>query len=151
MAGLDDLYQEVVIDHNNQPRNFRRIEDASCSLEGYNPLCGDRLTVYLVLQGDLITDVGFVGSGCAISRASSSMMTECVKGRTVAEVARITGLFRNMVTSEPGTYLEPDEDLGDMEALAGVSQFPARVKCATLAWHTLMAALDGKGESISTE
>ena len=150
MAGLDDLYQEVVIDHSARPRNFRKLEDPDRLVEGYNPLCGDRLTLYLKLEGDTITDIGFVGSGCAISKASTSMMTESVKGKNKHEAQEIFDAFRRMITREPGADFDPDE-VGDLEVLSGISEFPARVKCATLSWHTLHSALEGDEESVSTE
>ena len=151
MSELEDLYQEMVIDHNSRPRNFRKPEGANRSVEGYNPLCGDRLTIYLKVEGDVIADIGFQGSGCAISRASSSMMTEGVKGKSVAEVEEIFDLFHQMITRDPGSDFDPDEKLGDLEILSGVSQFPVRVKCAILSWHTLRAALEGHEEPVSTE
>ncbi len=151
MSDLKDLYQEMVVDHNSRPRNFKGLEGADRTLEGYNPLCGDRITLYLDLDGDRIADIGFEGSGCAISRASSSMMTEVVKGKSVEEAEVIFTAFRQMITRQPGSDFEPDEILGDLEVLSGVSEFPARVKCATLAWHTLRSALLGDRDAISTE
>lgn len=145
--GLQDLYQEVILDHNRRPRNFRRL-DAAQSAEGFNPLCGDRLTVYVRRDGDVVTDVAFQGSGCAISKASASLMTESVKGKTVADVTALFDRFQRMLTAQPDAA--PD-GLGKLAALAGVRQFPIRVKCATLAWHTLKAALDSRGEVVSTE
>ena len=150
MSDLEELYQEVILDHSRKPRNFGKLEGADRSLEGYNPLCGDRLTLYLKLQGDVVTDVAFEGSGCSISRASTSMMTQAIKGRTRAQVEATFGRFHEMVTRAPGSAVDA-EDLGDLELLAGVAEFPARVKCATLAWHTLRAALKGEGSAVSTE
>ena len=150
MTDLQDLYQEVVIDHSARPRNFRELEDPDRSVEGYNPLCGDRLTLYVKFQGDTITDIGFTGSGCAISKASTSMMTENVKGKSKQEAQEIFDAFRRMITREPGSDFDPDE-VGDLEVLSGISEFPARVKCATLSWHTLHSALEGREESVSTE
>ena len=150
MSDLEELYQEVILDHSRKPRNFGKLEGADRSLEGYNPLCGDQLTLYLKLQGDVVTDVAFEGSGCSISRASTSMMTQAIKGRTRTQVEVTFGRFHKMVTREPGAAVDA-EDLGDLELLAGVAEFPARVKCATLAWHTLRAALKGEGSGVSTE
>ena len=149
MSDLQDLYQEVVMDHNRRPRNFRKLEDANRSAKGYNPICGDQLTLYLKVEDDVITDVGFQGSGCAISRSSASMMTESVKGRSVAEAAEIFEAFHQMLT-EPGA--DHDYDLlGDLESMSGVSEFPIRIKCAVLSWHTLHAALEDQEEPVSTE
>ena len=139
MSDLSDLYQEVILDHNRRPRNFHALRDASHSAEGYNPLCGDRLTLYVKLEGDTIADVSFEGAGCAISKASASMMTDALKGRSVAEASALFERFHRMVTTPPS---EPVEDLGKLSALAGVREFPVRVKCASLAWHTLRAALN---------
>ncbi len=150
MSDLEDLYQDVVIEHNTRPRNFRKLEGADRALEGYNPLCGDRLTLYLKLENDLIADICFIGSGCAISKASTSLMTESVKGKTKAEAEEIYGAFHEMVTREPGSDFDPDR-VGDLEVLSGLPQFPVRVKCATLSWHTLRAALEGVEDSVSTE
>jgi len=139
MSELSDLYQEVILDHNKRPRNFRTIENASHQAEGYNPLCGDRLSVFLQVDGDRVTDVAFLGAGCAISKASASLMTDSVKGRAVADVRAMFERFHRMVTTPPEQEVE---DLGKLSVLAGVRQFPVRVKCASLAWHTLKAALD---------
>jgi nitrogen fixation NifU-like protein len=147
MSDLDDLYQEVILDHNKRPRNFH-VMDAGRKAEGYNPLCGDRLTVYLQLTDGIITDVSFQGSGCAISKASASLMTESVKGKTLAEADALFERFHRMVTTPPE---ESVEDLGKLSALGGVRQFPLRVKCASLAWHTLRAAADARDELVSTE
>jgi nitrogen fixation NifU-like protein len=138
VSELNDLYQEVILDHNRRPHNFRVIDPATAKQEGYNPLCGDRLTLYLTVDGDLITDVAFQGTGCAISKASASMMTDAVKGRTVAQARELFEKFHRMITSDPGT---PAGDLGKLSALAGVREFPTRVKCASLAWHTMKAAV----------
>ena len=150
MSDLRELYQDMVIDHNNRPRNFRKLEGANRSAEGYNPLCGDKLNLYLTVEGDLITDVGFQGSGCAISKASASMMTEAVKGRTKTEAEKTFKAFREMLLREPGSDFDA-EQLGDLEILSGVSEFPARVKCAILSWHTLRSALEERTETASTE
>ena len=147
MSDLSELYQEVILDHNRRPRNFRRIEGASHHAEGYNPLCGDRVTVFLKIEGDRITDITFEGSGCAISKASASLMTDRLKGSTVAEAQDLFERFHRMVTTPSGQAVE---ELGKLSALAGVREFPVRVKCASLAWHTMKAAMD-KQDLISTE
>ena len=141
MSDLNDLYQEVILDHNKRPRNFHTIEPASHHAEGYNPLCGDRLTLYLDVNGETINDIGFVGSGCAISKASASLMTDALKGRSVAEARSLFDRFHQMVTTPPDQAVD---DMGKLSVLAGVREFPVRVKCASLAWHTLKAALDRK-------
>jgi nitrogen fixation NifU-like protein len=146
-AELQELYQEVILDHNRRPRNFRVLEGGR-KADGYNPLCGDRLTVYLHVENDVITNISFQGSGCAISKASASLMTESVKGQTVAEVDRLFKQFQQMITAPPDS---PANQLGKLTALAGVRQFPIRVKCASLAWHTLRAAMDARDEVVSTE
>ena len=149
MSELSDLYQEVILDHNKNPRNFREIEDADQYADGKNPLCGDALRVYVTLDGDTVTDVSFKGSGCAISKASASMMTQAVKGRTKQEAEAIFDEFHRMVTGELDA--ERDENhLGKLKIFAGVLEFPARVKCASLSWHTLNAALHGENV-VSTE
>ena len=147
MSELSDLYQEVILDHNRRPRNFHAIAGASHTAEGYNPLCGDRLTLYLQVTGDTITDLSFEGAGCAISKASASMMTDALKGRTVAEADALFARFHQMVTTPPD---QPVEDMGKLSSLAGVREFPVRVKCASLAWHTLKAAMAQKPR-VSTE
>lgn len=144
---LDELYQEVILDHNKRPRNFRAI-DGGRRAEGYNPLCGDRMTVHVRVDGDVIADVSFQGAGCAISKASASLMTESIKGKTLAEAGALLERFQRMITSAPDA---PLDDLGKLTVLAGVRQFPVRVKCASLAWHTLRAATDAKDEVVSTE
>ena len=149
MSELNDLYQEVILDHNKNPRNFRELENPTQTADGHNPLCGDALKVYLEMEGDEVKDVAFLGSGCAISKASASMMTQTVKGKTREEAERIFDEFHQMVTGE--LDVETDENvLGKLKIFAGVLEFPARVKCASLSWHTLHAALNGK-EEISTE
>ena len=147
---LRDLYQEVILDHNRRPHNFRTIEDATRRQEGFNPLCGDRLTLYVKLDGDVIRDVAFQGSGCAISKASASLMTDALKGKTVEEARELFERFHNMVTSAPES---PTPDLGKLAVLAGVREYPTRVKCASLAWHTLRAAVAGHEDQqpVSTE
>src|SRR5262245_56045275 len=139
MSDLSDLYQEVILDHNRRPRNFRTMASPSHHAEGYNPLCGDRLDLFLDVDGDVIRDVSFQGSGCAISKASASLMTDAVKGRKVADVRRLFDRFHQVITTPPD---QPVEDLGKLSVLAGVREFPVRVKCASLAWHTLKAALE---------
>ncbi len=150
MSDLQDLYQEMILDHYKRPRNRRRLDDADHEAEGYNPLCGDRVNVYVKLDGDRVSDVGFEGTGCAISTASASMMTEALKGKTIEQARQLFEKFRALVT---GRLNEPEAgpELGKLEVFSGVSQYPVRVKCATLAWHTLHAALEGKQETISTE
>jgi nitrogen fixation protein NifU and related proteins len=147
MSDLNDLYQEVILDHNRRPRNFHKLADASHQAEGYNPLCGDRLTLYLKLEGDRISDAAFEGAGCAISKASASMMTDAIKGQTVPDARALFERFHRMVTTPSDQRVD---DLGKLSALAGVREFPVRVKCASLAWHTFKAALDGK-QKASTE
>jgi nitrogen fixation NifU-like protein len=139
MSDLSDLYQEVILDHNKRPRNFHVVDSFSHQAEGFNPLCGDRLHLYLKVEDDVVTEVGFQGSGCAISKASASIMTDSVKGRPVAEVQDLFRRFHTMVTTPPDQSVE---DMGKLSALAGVREFPVRVKCASLAWHTLKAALE---------
>jgi nitrogen fixation protein NifU and related proteins len=146
-SDVSDLYQEVILDHNKRPRNFQVLEHPSHQAEGYNPLCGDRLTIFLNIEAERIAEVGFQGSGCAISRASASLMTDAVKGRSVGEARDLFERFHKMVTTPPEYGVE---DMGKLSVLAGVREFPVRVKCASLAWHTLKAALDRKGET-STE
>ena len=148
MFDLADLYQQLILDHNRSPRNHGRLDDAGRRSEGYNPLCGDRVTVYLVLDGEVINDVTFEGTGCAISTAAASLMTEAVKGKTMSEATALFERFREMVTAEDDSG---NESLGKLEAFAGVRKYPARVKCATLAWHTLKAALDAEDEIVTTE
>jgi nitrogen fixation protein NifU and related proteins len=146
--GLRDLYQEVILDHNRRPRNFGPLPSANHQAEGYNPLCGDKVTVFLDLQDDRIQDVAFQGAGCAISTASASLMTEALKGKTVEEAREIFHGFHELVTTGAG---EDSEELGKLAVFSGVREFPMRVKCATLAWHTLLAALDEQGQPVSTE
>jgi len=147
---LRDLYQEVVIDHSKKPRNFRKPEGANRTAEGINPLCGDEITVYLKLSGDVIEDIGFQGAGCAISKASASLMTAALKNKTKAEAEALFERVHSMVSEGPKSKVDPEE-LGKLAVLSGVWEFPARVKCATLAWHTLRSALDGSGAPVSTE
>ena len=146
---LKDLYRDVIVDHNRNPRNFREMPDASAHAEGFNPLCGDRLTLYVRLDGDRIGDVSFQGSGCAISVASASLLTESVKGRTVVEAEQLFTRMHELLTRQDATA-DPAE-LGKLAALSGVREFPARVKCASLCWHTLDAALHRQSEPVRTE
>jgi nitrogen fixation protein NifU and related proteins len=147
---LRDLYQEVVIDHSKKPRNFRKPEGANRSAEGINPLCGDQITLYLKLSGDVIEDIGFQGAGCAISKASASLMTSALKNKTKAEAEALFERVHSMISEGPRSKVDPEE-LGKLAVLSGVWEFPARVKCATLAWHTLRSALNGAGAPVSTE
>ena len=147
-ADLGDLYQEIILEHSKAPRNYRKPAVVNREAEGYNPLCGDRCTVYLDVEDGAIKDIGFRGSGCAISRASASMMTQSVKGKSKEEAEKIFERFHKLVTGEGNG---DREELGKLAVFAGVSEFPVRVKCATLAWHTLQAALEGKQEKVTTE
>jgi nitrogen fixation protein NifU and related proteins len=149
MFDLKDLYQEVIVDHNRSPRNFGKMDSPDRTLEGFNPLCGDRLTLYLKMEGEQIDDISFDGSGCAISVASASMMTDTMKGKTAKEAEEIFNNFHELVTTD-GSNVDSDK-LGKLAALAGVREYPTRVKCATLCWHTLHSALEGEQTSISTE
>lgn len=146
MADLRDLYQDVIFDHNRHPRNLGRLADATSSIEGFNPLCGDRLTLYLKVKDGVIEDVRFEGHGCAISTASASLMTEAVKGKRVEEAEHLFQGIHDMLTGK-----EEPADLGKLAALSGVKEFPTRVKCATLAWHSLHSALENRRETVSTE
>lgn len=150
MPDLRELYQEVILEHSKAPRNYRELAAANHRAEGYNPLCGDHFAVYLDLEGDSIRDISFQGSGCAISKASASMMTQSVKGKTKAEAETLYGQFHKLVTGQSAKNGNQTE-LGKLAVFSGVSEFPVRVKCATLAWHTLRAALQGKQETVSTE
>lgn len=147
MSDLTDLYQEIILDHNKRPRNHREIPACTCSAEGHNPLCGDEVKVFVSMEGETLSDVAFTGQGCAISRASASMMTGKTKGRTKAEARALGAQVRDMLL---GPEDAPLEGIGDLVALSGVRQFPARIKCAMLPWHTLEAALDGRG-AVTTE
>lgn len=150
MSDLRELYQEVILDHSKKPRNYLKLEGANRTAEGYNPLCGDVVTVYLQLEDDVIRKVGFQGSGCAISKASASMMTDSLKGKTAAEAQVLFERFHDLVTGGEDQEGDP-AGLGKLAVFSGVREFPVRVKCATLAWHTMRAALEGKGETVSTE
>jgi nitrogen fixation NifU-like protein len=147
---LRELYQQVILDHNKSPRNFRKIDKHTNFAEGFNPLCGDNVNIYLILDEDKIVDISFQGSGCAISKASASLMTSILKGKTVEEAEKIFNKFHLLVTDKLGD--NPDiEDLGKLAVFAGVREFPARVKCASLAWHTMINALHNKNEKVVTE
>ena len=146
MSDLHELYQETIFDHYRQPRNFGLLKDVNRKAEGYNPLCGDKVTLYLRVEDGVIQDVGFEGSGCAISTASASLMTECLKGKRQDEALQLLNKFHDMVTGDAMT-----DDLGKLMVLAGVREFPERVKCATLAWHTMKAALVNPAEPVTTE
>ncbi len=148
MDELRDLYQELIIGHAKRPHNFRVLEHPSQESAGFNPLCGDKLHLYLAVEGDQIKDATFQGSGCAISTASASLMTDTIKGKTVAEAQALFARFHEVVTSATDA---PVPDLGKLSVFAGVREFPARVKCASLAWHTLKAALERKANPVSTE
>jgi nitrogen fixation NifU-like protein len=150
MSALRDLYQQVILDHNRNPKNFRVMQDATGSIEGYNPLCGDHYTVYVRMDGDVIADISFTGAGCAISKASASVMSSVLKGKKRSEAERMFSDFHGLVTGVPAPE-ERMERLGKLAAFAGVSEFPARVKCASLPWHTLHAVLEGQSHPISTE
>lgn len=145
---VDDLYQEIIIDHSKRPRNHHAMDDATCKADGYNPLCGDKLKLFLKVEGDVVRDVSFIGAGCAISTASASLMTESLKGKTRGEALALLDKFHELLTTDA----EISQDLGKLVVFSGVREYPARVKCATLAWHTLKSALAGNPvEPVSTE
>ncbi len=148
MSELTDLYQEVILDHNKRPRNYQRLADANRTAEGFNPLCGDQLQLYVKVEGGVIRDIGFQGSGCAISKASASLMTSMLKGKTCAEADELFERFHRLVASD--AVADPAE-LGKLNVFSGVREFPARVKCASLPWHTLRAALEEKADPVTTE
>jgi len=148
MSELGELYQQVILDHNRKPRNFQKLADANRMAEGFNPLCGDQIQLYVRLEDDQIRDIGFQGSGCAISRASASLMTSALKGKSAAEAEELFQRFHRLVTTDEET--DPSA-LGKLAVFSGVREFPARVKCASLAWHTLRAALQGKQDKVTTE
>lgn len=149
MADLRELYQELILDHSKKPRNYREMPNANRKVEGFNPLCGDHFTVYMDLEGETVKDVSFQGSGCALSKASASMMTQALKGKTKADAEALFERFHNLVTGKtPGTDAE---SLGKLAVFSGVSEFPVRVKCASLAWHAMKAAIEGQADQISTE
>jgi len=151
MSDLRELYQSVILDHNKRPRNFREPEGCNRRAQGLNPLCGDKVTVYLVVDGERVADAGFTGAGCAISTASASLMTEAVKGRPVAEIEKLFDQFHALVTAEPGAQAPDDAALGKLAVFGGVREFPMRVKCATLSWHAMRQALHEDGSAVSTE
>lgn len=149
MNELQELYQQVILDHNKNPRNFGELDNANRSAEGYNPLCGDHINIALVVENNTITDVKFSGNGCAISKASASIMTTVLKGKTLAEAGQMFEQFHDLVTNDSAT---PEmESLGKMAVFSGVREFPARVKCASLCWHTMKNAIENNGETVSTE
>jgi nitrogen fixation NifU-like protein len=147
---LRELYQEVILDHSKRPRNFRELPGANRHAEGHNPLCGDRASVYLLVDGDVVRDLSFQGSGCSISTASASMMTDALKGKTLAEAKTMFERFHELVTADPSKAAAASSELGKLAVFAGVHEFPMRVKCASLAWHTMKAALEG-GAKATTE
>lgn len=148
MAGVNDLYQELILEHSKNPRNFRKMDDG-VAIEGFNPLCGDHFTVFVRMADDRIADISFQGTGCAISKSSASVMTQALKGKTRAEAETLFARFHDLVTGKANN--REFESLGKLAAFSGVSEFPVRVKCATLAWHTMRAALEGKEEPVTTE
>jgi nitrogen fixation protein NifU and related proteins len=150
MSELQELYQQVILDHNRKPRSFRSLPSPTHAAEGYNPLCGDRVSVQIELEGEVIRDIAFQGSGCAISKASASMMTDGLRGKTAGEAEELFAQFHGMLT-EPRPPEEAPAALGKLAVFAGVREFPIRIKCATLPWHTLNAALAGRAEPVSTE
>ena len=150
MFDSQELYQEIVMDHNRRPRNFGFMTDSTATSEGFNPLCGDQITLFLKVSEDIVEDISFEGVGCAISKSSASMMTEGVKGKSVEEALTVFQAFREMITAKSDGSKD-SEILGDLEILKGVAQYPTRIKCATLSWHTLQAALQGTERDISTE
>ena len=150
MAGNRALYEQVILEHNKKPRNFREMPDATRKLEGFNPLCGDHFTLFVKLNGDVVEDVSFSGAGCAISKSSASVMTTLIKGKTIKEAEQLFATFHKMVTAPPDAPID-EESAGRLAVFAGVREFPVRIKCATLAWHTLLSLLDGKASTVSTE
>jgi len=148
MSDLRDLYQEVILDHSKRPRNFRRIDPPASEAHGHNPLCGDQVAIYLAVDGEVVRDASFQGSGCAISTASASMMTEAIRGKTVVEAKELADRFHALLAGPEGTS---PEGLGKLAVFAGVREYPVRVKCATLAWHTMRAALERRESAVSTE
>ena len=149
MSGLNDLYQEILLEHNSKPRNFRVVEPHTHYKEGFNPLCGDRILLYMDVKDDVVVDIGFQGSGCAISRASTSMLTETIMGQKIEDINQVFEEVHKMLT-EPGAELDVNL-LGDLEMLSGVIDFPVRIKCAMLSWHTLKSLIDNSSEPVSTE
>ena len=150
MNELEELYQEMILDHNKNPRNFREMDDYTATAAGDNPLCGDRMSLYLKLADDRIDDISFTGSGCAIFKASASLMTDEVKGQSITDATALDALIRGMLTGQGDTTLDYAA-IGKLAALSGINEFPMRVKCATLAWHTLRAGLEGADQPVTTE
>ncbi|MBI4372243.1 MAG: SUF system NifU family Fe-S cluster assembly protein [Candidatus Omnitrophica bacterium] len=151
---LRELYQELILEHSKKPRNFRVLEHANHTAEGFNPLCGDKIKLYLEIESDTVKDIGFQGSGCAISKASASMMTASVKGKKIKEVESLFSEFHQMLSGAPNATVRAIREsplLGKLSVFSGVSEFPVRVKCATLAWHTLKAGMESNGKTVSTE
>ncbi len=149
MADLRELYQQVILDHNKNPRNFHELPNATRSVDGYNPLCGDHYKIFVEIEGETIKDIGFTGNGCAISKASASVMSSSLKGKTREEAHQLFDVFHKLVTGDSGGLSAAE--LGRLAAFSGVSEFPARVKCASLAWHTMNSAIEGDREVVSTE
>jgi len=149
MSDLRELYQQVILDHNKNPRNFHELAHPTRTVDGYNPLCGDHYTISVEMDGETIKDIGFTGNGCAISKASASVMSSALKGSTIAEAHQLFDVFHKLVNREPGGL--STAELGRLAAFSGVSEFPARVKCASLPWHTLNSAIEGDQETVSTE
>jgi len=150
MDELRDLYQEMLLDHHRHPRNYGKLDGANRRAQGYNPLCGDKVTIYLLLSGDVIENIAFEGSGCAICTASCSVMTELLKGKTLGDAEKLFGVFHDLVTSDTASEVDADT-LGKLAIFAGVREFPMRIKCATLAWHTMRAALTQADQTVTTE
>jgi nitrogen fixation NifU-like protein len=149
-AELRELYQQVILDHNKSPRNFKKLENANHTAEGYNPLCGDKINIYMDVENGIVKDVSFLGSGCAISKASASLMSTIIKGKTKEEAEKIFEKFHDLVTGNL-TDEEEIEELGKLAVFSGVKDFPVRVKCASLAWHTMISALNKEEKIVSTE
>lgn len=150
MSGTRALYEQVILEHNKKPRNFREMPDATKKVDGYNPLCGDQFTIYVKVNGGIIEDISFTGHGCAISKSSASLMTTLLKGKTLAEAEALFVKFHKLVTAAPDVAATEDEN-GRLMVFSGVREYPVRIKCATLAWHTMMSALSGKHGAVSTE
>ena len=151
MTELDELYQELIMDHNRNPRNFGKLQNPNREADGHNPFCGDTITLHLKLDETLVIEVGFQSAGCAISKASASMMTEAIKDKPENEINKIFDAFHKMLTNNSNDSLDSNDELGDLAVMSGVSQFPTRVKCATLSWHALRAALSDDKETVKTE
>ena len=147
---LRELYQEVILDHNKSPRNFKKLDTANRTAEGYNPLCGDKIDIFLDIEGDVVKDISFLGSGCAISKASASLMSTIIKGKSVDEAKKLFEKFHDFITGKLDENASIEE-LGKLAVLAGVKEFPMRVKCASLAWHTMLTALKNESKTVTTE